>query len=203
MADAAEAMHCWGKHLPRPEGAVDSSLTSVFPPAAPSPPQTKESKSFWKAMMKVHEKLTDINQIKAHNQIKETKLKVGAWGRAGSVLGMSGGRYSGDRCSGLAFNSWGPYCVAADVVSNSAVKHWYQPGAAPPAPLPPLQAFATYLLIAWLTTNIIFAQIVNILSALEWEVRRFGRQSGRQGRWQWPQQGACRAASSTSLWYPG
>lgn len=28
-------------------------------------------------MMKVHEKLTDINQIKAHNQIKETKLKVG------------------------------------------------------------------------------------------------------------------------------
>lgn len=29
-------------------------------------------------MMKVHEKLTDINQIKAHNQIKETKLKVGA-----------------------------------------------------------------------------------------------------------------------------
>lgn len=45
--------------------------------AAPAP-QTKESKSFWKAMMKVHEKLTDINQIKAHNQIKETKLKVGA-----------------------------------------------------------------------------------------------------------------------------
>lgn len=40
--------------------------------------QTKESKSFWKAMMKVHEKLTDINQIKAHNQIKETKLKVRA-----------------------------------------------------------------------------------------------------------------------------
>ena len=33
------------------------------------------------------------------------------------------------------------------------------------------QAFATYLLIAWLTSNIIFAQIVNILSALEWEVR--------------------------------
>lgn len=27
-------------------------------------------------MMKVHEKLTDIKQIKAHNQIKETKLKV-------------------------------------------------------------------------------------------------------------------------------
>ena len=27
-------------------------------------------------MMKVHEKLTDISQIKAHNQIKETKLKV-------------------------------------------------------------------------------------------------------------------------------
>ena len=28
-------------------------------------------------MMKVHEKLTDINQIKAYNVIKETKLKVG------------------------------------------------------------------------------------------------------------------------------
>jgi hypothetical protein len=70
------------------------------------PAQTKESKSFWKAMMKVHEKLTDVNQIKAHNAIKETKLK----------------------------------------------------------------AFATYLLIAWLTSNIIFAQIVNIVSALEWEV---------------------------------
>ena len=40
-------------------------------------PQTKESKSFWKAMMKVHEKLTDIHQIKAHNVIKEAKLKVG------------------------------------------------------------------------------------------------------------------------------
>ncbi|KAI3424139.1 hypothetical protein D9Q98_009499 [Chlorella vulgaris] len=68
--------------------------------------QTKESKSFWKAMMKVHEKLTDIKQIKAHNQIKETKLK----------------------------------------------------------------AFATYLLIAWLTSNIIFAQVVSIVSALEWQV---------------------------------
>lgn len=34
-------------------------------------------------MMKVHEKLTDINQIKAHNQIKETKLKVGQAGEAG------------------------------------------------------------------------------------------------------------------------
>ena len=52
------------------------------PPAAPTiycrlSLQTKESKSFWKAMMKVHEKLTDINQIKAYNVIKETKLKVG------------------------------------------------------------------------------------------------------------------------------
>lgn len=38
-------------------------------------------------MMKVHEKLTDINQIKAHNQIKETKLKVwaGLWGRGGGT----------------------------------------------------------------------------------------------------------------------
>ncbi|KAL4424314.1 hypothetical protein ABPG75_001615 [Micractinium tetrahymenae] len=68
--------------------------------------QTKESKSFWKAMMKVHEKLTDIHQIKAHNQIKEAKLK----------------------------------------------------------------SFATYLLIAWLTSNIIFAKIVSIVSSLEWEV---------------------------------
>lgn len=50
---------------------------------APRCLQTKESKSFWKAMMKVHEKLTDINQIKAHNQIKETKLKVGQAGEAG------------------------------------------------------------------------------------------------------------------------
>lgn len=49
---------------------------NVCPPA-PTRAQTKESKSFWKAMMKVHEKLTDINQIKMHNQIKETKLKVG------------------------------------------------------------------------------------------------------------------------------
>ncbi|GAB4813424.1 hypothetical protein N2152v2_000470 [Parachlorella kessleri] len=67
--------------------------------------QSKESKSFWKAMMKVHEKLTDINQIKAYNAIKEQKLK----------------------------------------------------------------AFATYLLIAWLTSNIIFAQVVNIVSDLSWE----------------------------------
>lgn len=36
----------------------------------------------------------------------------------------------------------------------------------PPVP----QAFATYLLISWLTTNIIFAQVVNIVSALEWQV---------------------------------
>lgn len=61
-------------------------------------------------MMKVHEKLTDVNQIRAHNAIKETKLK----------------------------------------------------------------AFATYLLIAWLTSNIIFAQVVNIVSALEWEVGNLG-----------------------------
>eukprot|EP00887_Chlorella_sp_A99_P006915 scaffold2.g6915.t1 len=53
----------------------------------------------------VHEKLTDINQIKAYNAIKEQKLK----------------------------------------------------------------AFATYLLIAWLTTNIIFVQIVTIVSNLTWE----------------------------------
>ncbi len=33
------------------------------------------------------------------------------------------------------------------------------------------QAFATYLLIAWLTSNIIFAQVVNIVSDLSWEVR--------------------------------
>ena len=53
---------------------------SLLPPCCL---QTKESKSFWKAMMKVHEKVTDINQIKAHNQIKETKLKVGQAGEAG------------------------------------------------------------------------------------------------------------------------
>lgn len=41
-----------------------------------------------------------------------------------------------------------------------------------PATTPAPQSFATYLLIAWLTSNIIFAQIVNIVSALEWEVRR-------------------------------
>ena len=58
-------------------------------------------------MMKVHEKLIDINQIKAYNAIKEQKLK----------------------------------------------------------------AFATYLLIAWLTSNIIFAQVVSIVSDLSWEVR--------------------------------
>lgn len=33
-----------------------------------------------------------------------------------------------------------------------------------------VQAFATYLLIAWLTSNIIFAQVVSIVSALEWQV---------------------------------
>ncbi len=38
-------------------------------------------------MMKVHEKLTDINQIKAHNQIKETKLNVGMKGWAAGVEG--------------------------------------------------------------------------------------------------------------------
>lgn len=35
--------------------------------------------------------------------------------------------------------------------------------------LTPLQAFSTYLLIAWLTTNIIFAQVVSIVSNLSWE----------------------------------
>ena len=41
-----------------------------------------------------------------------------------------------------------------------------------PRPLPTRpQAFATYLLIAWLTTNIIFAQVVSIVSDLSWEVR--------------------------------
>lgn len=49
---------------------------ALMPTWLPTLLQTKESKSFWKAMMKVHEKLTDINQIKAHNQIKETKLKA-------------------------------------------------------------------------------------------------------------------------------
>lgn len=42
----------------------------------------------------------------------------------------------------------------------------------PPCPPFPghLQSFATYLLIAWLTSNIIFAKIVSIVCALEWEV---------------------------------
>ena len=57
--------------------AVCAALSTLLPTRSFAHPQTKESKSFWKAMMKVHEKLTDINQIKAHNQIKETKLKVG------------------------------------------------------------------------------------------------------------------------------
>ena len=38
-------------------------------------------------------------------------------------------------------------------------------------PLPAPQAFSTYLLIAWLTSNIVFAQIVNIVSSLSWQVR--------------------------------
>ena len=53
------------------------------PPASrPAGRQSKESKTFWKAMMKVHEKLTDINQIKAYNAVKEQKLKVGGRRRA-------------------------------------------------------------------------------------------------------------------------
>lgn len=56
-----------------------------------------------------------------------------------------------------------------------------------PSDPPPLQAFATYLLIAWLTSNIIFAQIVNILSALEWEVRP-RRSKGVSSRSQAPAQ---------------
>lgn len=47
----------------------------------------------------------------------------------------------------------------------------------------PAQAFATYLLIAWLTTNIIFAQIVNILSALEWEVGPAGQAGCMSKQW--------------------
>lgn len=39
-------------------------------------------------MMKVHEKLTDINQIKAHNIIKETKLKVGLLAECLSAGGL-------------------------------------------------------------------------------------------------------------------
>ncbi|PSC74218.1 chitin [Micractinium conductrix] len=96
----------WGtKNLDSKKEATEAK-TLMKSGLAYSANQTKESKSFWKAMMKVHEKLTDIHQIKAHNVIKEAKLK----------------------------------------------------------------AFATYLLISWLTTNIIFAQVVNIVSALEWQV---------------------------------
>lgn len=40
----------------------------------------------------------------------------------------------------------------------------------PSAPLARPQSFATYLLIAWLTSNIIFAKFVSIICALEWEV---------------------------------
>jgi hypothetical protein len=87
--------------------ALSSQESLGLPLLSPAGRQSKESKSFWKAMMKVHEKLTDINQIKAYNAVKEQKLK----------------------------------------------------------------AFATYLLIAWLTTNIIFAQVVSIVSALSWTVR--------------------------------
>ena len=97
----------WGTKNLDTKRDVSQAKTLLKSSMAYSGPQGKESKSFWQAMMKVHEKLTDINQIKAYNAIKEAKLK----------------------------------------------------------------SFATYLLIAWLTTNIIFVQIVNILSALSWEVR--------------------------------
>ena len=42
-------------------------------------------------MMKVHEKLTDINQIKAHNQIKETKLKVSRQKHRSGGVGLEAG----------------------------------------------------------------------------------------------------------------
>ncbi|KDD74358.1 chitin synthase, partial [Helicosporidium sp. ATCC 50920] len=71
-----------------------------------SGPASKESKSFWKAMLKVHEKLTDMSQVKAYNAIKEAKLK----------------------------------------------------------------AFATYLLLAWIISNVLFVKIVTTVSALSWEV---------------------------------
>lgn len=96
----------WGTKNLDTKKDVSQAKTLLKSSMAYSGPQSKESKSFWKAMMKVHEKLTDINQIKAYNAIKEQKLK----------------------------------------------------------------AFATYLLISWLTTNIIFVQVVNILSNLSWEV---------------------------------
>jgi len=95
----------WGTKNLDTKKDVSQAKTLLKSSMAYSGPQSKESKSFWKAMMKVHEKLTDIKQIKAYNAIKEQKLK----------------------------------------------------------------AFATYLLIAWLTTNIIFVQVVNILSNLSWE----------------------------------
>lgn len=47
--------------------------------------------------------------------------------------------------------------------------------------LTPEQSFATYLLIAWLTSNIIFAKVVSIVCALEWEVRRPEGGGGAKG----------------------
>lgn len=52
-------------------------------------------------MMKVHEKLTDINQIKAYNAVKEQKLKVGGGPRQGAVAAGLRGACMGWRCASL------------------------------------------------------------------------------------------------------
>lgn len=64
---------------------------TLFGPSShplPAGRQSRESKAFWKNMMKVHEKLTDAKQISAYNVVKEQKLKVRWWGW------FTGGRYA-------------------------------------------------------------------------------------------------------------
>lgn len=69
------------------------------------PRESRETRAFWSAMARVHERLTDSRLRSAHASIKEQKLK----------------------------------------------------------------AFATYLLIAWVASNVVFAAVVNTLSDLSWE----------------------------------
>lgn len=69
------------------------------------PRESRETRAFWSAMARVHERLTDSRLRNAHASIKEQKLK----------------------------------------------------------------AFATYLLIAWVASNAVFASVVNTLSSLSWE----------------------------------
>lgn len=56
----------------------------------------------------------------------------------------------------------------------------------PPHSNPARQAFSSYLLIAWVSTNVIFVVLVTMFSSYTWEVRGAaggeGGQGGREGR---------------------